>query len=176
MLNLPGGRVELPGLTVELLSPPEVESKFDLTVYVEEVGQEIRFDLVYNADLFAPERMTEMLRQFGHLLTQVAAEPDQRLAEYSLVTPDAEKLLPNPAEALDDRWVGAVHELFTAQARRVPHKTAVADKREAWTYEELDGVSDRLATLLRESGIRMGDMVAIYGHRSCPIVWALLGV
>ena len=176
MLNLPGGRVELPGLTVELLSPPEVESKFDLTVYVEEVGPEIQFDLVYNADLFAPERMAEMLRQFGHLLTQVAAEPDKRLAEYSLVTPAAERLLPHPAEALGDGWFGAVHDLFAAQARRLQHKTAVEDKRESWTYEELDGVSDRLATLLRESGVGRGDVVAIYGHRSCPIVWALLGV
>ena len=42
MLNLPGDRMELPGLTVE--SPPslEVGSRFDLTLYVSEHDGEVR--------------------------------------------------------------------------------------------------------------------------------------
>src|SRR5205085_1923444 len=60
MLNLPGAEVSLLDLEVEFMSPPEVGAKFDLTLYVREPGERIAFGAVYNADLFGPERVTQM--------------------------------------------------------------------------------------------------------------------
>jgi amino acid adenylation domain-containing protein len=176
MLNTPDTHIELSNVTVKPLSVPEGGSKFDLTLYVKELEMGIQFDLVYNADLFRRERMAEMLGQLSHFLSQVIEDPDKRLVEYSLVTPSAKRLLPNPIEALDDSWGGAVHILFSEQARRAPENTAVADIHETWSYEELDLISNRLANCLRENGIVAGDVVAVYGYRSCPLVWALLGI
>ncbi|HKV36204.1 MAG TPA: condensation domain-containing protein, partial [Pyrinomonadaceae bacterium] len=39
MLNLPSEDLQLPGLSVEFLSPPDVGAKFDLTLYVRELNQ-----------------------------------------------------------------------------------------------------------------------------------------
>ena len=75
MLNLQDNRIELPGLAVEVLSSPEVESKFDLTLYVREQHESIQFDLVYNADLFGRARMVEMLAQLNHLLVANRRKP-----------------------------------------------------------------------------------------------------
>jgi amino acid adenylation domain-containing protein len=71
--------------------------------------------------------------------------------------------------------VGAVPERFAAWAKRAPERLAAADPREAWTYGELDAASDRLAQRLARDGVKKGDVVAILGHRSARLVWAVLG-
>jgi non-ribosomal peptide synthetase component F len=175
MLNFPLGDLQLPGLTAELLSFPEAWSKFDLTMYVED-EESIRFNLVYNANLFDQPRMAEMLAQFKHLLFQIVEQPETQLASFTLVTPTAEKHLPNPRKELSAKWEGAVHTLFSSQARQFPNRTAVLDKQGEVTYEQLESRSNQLANYLRANGIQTEDVVAIYAHRSATLVWALLGV
>ena len=66
--------------------------------------------------------------------------------------------------------------MFSAQAQLRDDQIAVADSRESWSYQELDSRSNQLANYLRAAGIRTGDVVAIYGHRSLALVWAILAV
>jgi amino acid adenylation domain-containing protein/FkbM family methyltransferase len=176
MLNLPDRRLELPGLTLETLDAEEAAAKFDLTLYVKEEAGRIAFDLVYNTDLFDGARMAEMLRQFEHLLSQVAENSEEPVGRYSLVTPSARRLLPDPTEPLNSDWVGSVHSLFEARARMHPSQVAVADAGQTWTYEELNRRSNRVANYLLARGISPQDVVAVYGHRSAPLVQTVLGV
>ncbi|HZG52296.1 MAG TPA: amino acid adenylation domain-containing protein, partial [Pyrinomonadaceae bacterium] len=176
MPNVPQ-EVTLAGLEVELLPMPESGSKFDLTLYVQEdESGAIRVTASYSTDLFKESRIEELLRQYQHLLTQVAARADERLVGYSLVTPEAARILPDPTAALDGGWLGSAAELFTRQAKRVPERTAVKDPRESWTYRELDERSNQLAQYLVAHGVGHEDVVAIYAHRSAPLVWATIGV
>ncbi|HVR99225.1 MAG TPA: amino acid adenylation domain-containing protein, partial [Thermoanaerobaculia bacterium] len=174
MLNFPAARIELPGLTVEPLSSPEAPAKFDLTVYVSEPGEGIHCELVYNADLFDEARIAEMARQYEAVLAQAVADPEMPIDRLSLSATSA--LLPDPRAPLPDAWMGAVHERFAEWARRDPGRPAVMDDRESWSYGELDERADRLARRLRAAGVDKGDVVAIYGHRSARLVWAVLGV
>jgi amino acid adenylation domain-containing protein len=175
MLNLPGGAVSLPGLEVEFMTPPEVGAKFDLTLYVREPEGRFSFEAVYNADLFAPERISQLLEQLAHLLSQAVERPTEAVGRLSLITPSAEGLLPDPTRPLNRDWHGAVHALFSEHARRAPERVAVSDERESWSYGELEEASNRLANCLRARGVGKGDVVAVYGHRSAPLVLALLG-
>jgi len=176
MLSSRDNQLELTNLTVEHLSIPEPPSKFDLTLYVREQDGEIRFKLVYNANLFDQARMAEMLEQYKYLLSQIVEHPDERINRFSLVTPKAKAILPDPTKALDSTWEGAVHSLFSQQAHQVLEQLAVVDSQESWTYKELDVRSNQLANYLIKSGIQPQDIVVIYGHRSASLVWALLGV
>ena len=176
MLNLPGQAIRLPGLSVELLTPREVGAKFDLTLYVRELNQRIVIEVVFKADLFSPERIEEMMRQFEHLLSQAVANPAQRISDFSLVTPAAEMLLPDSAQPLNDDWLGAVTDIFSQHAEREPERMAVIDQDEAWSYGKLRARSNQLANYLCAQGIKREDIVAIYGHRSSVLVSALLGV
>src|SRR6185295_8767313 len=145
MLNLPTQDVQLPGLKLEFLSPPEVGAKFDLTLYVSELNQQLQFQAVYNSDLYVPERVSEMLRQLEHLLSQVAAHPEQKIQRFSLVTPASEKFLPDPTQPLREDWEGAVHTLFSRRAACEPERIAIIDRFESWTFKELDERSNQLA-------------------------------
>src|SRR6185295_1726333 len=164
-----------PGLTLEPLAAAETPNKLDLTFYVSETGEGIRCELVYNADLFDAARMSELLGQLAGLLAQVAERPQARLDDLSLLTPSAHAILPDPTEALDAGWVGAVHELFSRWAQDTPERTAVVDRDGVWTYGRLEAESDRLAAWLAAHGVGRGDRVAILAQRSAPLVQAVLG-
>ncbi|HKV08300.1 MAG TPA: amino acid adenylation domain-containing protein, partial [Thermoanaerobaculia bacterium] len=175
LASFPDLGVRLPGgLTVEPLDSGEAESKFDLTVYAAETGDGIRLHLVYNADLFDAPRMEEMLRQYRAVLERVVEDPEARVDEIPLVTPEAAAVLPDPRAPLGDEWRGAVHELFADRARRHPERPAVADPEGTWTYGELARAVDGLAARLREAGVEKGDRVAVWAHRSAPVAWAVL--
>src|SRR5689334_12201594 len=91
-------------------------------------------------------------------------------------TPAEQALLPNPTEPLVAHWGEAVQGPFSRQARRFPERLAVRDPEQTWSYGELECRSNQLAHYLRAKGIQSQDVVAIYGHRSAALVWALLGV
>ncbi|HKT49920.1 MAG TPA: amino acid adenylation domain-containing protein [Candidatus Angelobacter sp.] len=167
---------KLPGLTAEVLDVPETTSKFDFTLYIYSAQGKTDFSLVYNTDLFTHERMSEMLHQFACLLEQIAENPAAPITHYSLVTKAAQNILPDPGMALDKKWEGAVHELFHASSEHHPHQLAVADPHLAWTYKQLEALSNRLANCLVAHGVKPQDVVAIYAHRSAPLVLSLLGI
>jgi L-aminoadipate-semialdehyde dehydrogenase len=45
-----------------------------------------------------------------------------------------------------------------------------------FTYGWVDATANRLAHLLGANGVRQGEVVAIYGHRSPPVVIAIIGI
>jgi amino acid adenylation domain-containing protein len=178
MLNFQFAASRLGDLRVELLSTPDPESKFDLTMYISEQETALRLDLVYNSDLFVAARMEELLRQLTLVLRQVAESPHKKILELSLVTDKERAVLPDPAAPLEDTWRGAVHEVFSSHARRTPDRDAVVERNGRWSYSELEAISNRLAHHLIAT-IENGPepwVVAIYGHRSAPLVAAVLAV
>jgi len=172
----PGSHPELPGLELEGLALPEAPARFDLTLDLAERKEGLHLRLVWNADLFDRPRMEELLREYRLLLEQIADRPGEMIDLYTLVTPEARGLLPDPRESLGRIWPGAVHDLLAREARRRPDRIALVDPRGSWTYGELDLAVSRLAARLRTDGIRPGDRVAVWSHRSAPLVWAILGV
>ncbi|MEO7020167.1 MAG: amino acid adenylation domain-containing protein [Ktedonobacteraceae bacterium] len=175
MINLPDQPTEWSGLTVDIVAPHEIGSKFDLTLYATDGTEGIQLDLLYNTDLFDQARAGEMLRQFVHLAAQVL-DVEEPIAHFTLDTATAQAILPDPTAPFSEQWVGSVHSLFAQQARYTPYRLAVVDTTESITYQELDALSNRLAQYLRASGITQGDRVAIYGHRSAALVYAVLGI
>ncbi|HEX8184941.1 MAG TPA: amino acid adenylation domain-containing protein, partial [Blastocatellia bacterium] len=175
LLSFEDQKLELPGLTLAMMSAPDAASKFDLTLYAKEAGDQIHLELVYNAGLFSSSRMAEMLSQFNQLLAQIVQKPDEKISSYSLLTRKSQLLLPNPVQKIPARWDGSIIERFTKQAERFAKQVAVSDKTGAWAYEELDALSNQLANYLLATGIEREEVVAIYGGRDRSLVLALLG-
>lgn len=154
----------------------ENESKFDMTFYVWERPDSVRFTVLYNADLFDACRIATMLEQYKDLLEQIVEKPEERIGRYSLLTFSQRTVLPDPTQPLAERWPGAVHERFAERARNAPHRVALVCGTDTWTYGELERSSNHIAGHLRSKGIRPGDVVAVYAHRSIGLVPALLGI
>ncbi|MCP5098650.1 MAG: amino acid adenylation domain-containing protein, partial [Chloroflexi bacterium] len=176
MFMLDDAGPQLPGLTSEPINTEDVHSKFDLTLYVREKNGKMQLRLVYNPALFDRTRMEEMLRQYQSLLQQIVEAPELSINAYSLVTKTAVPHLPDPTAPLSAQWRGAVHDQFSQLAALYPERFAIIDEKSQWTYEHLEQRSNQLAHYLRANRIETGDVVAVYGHRSASLVWALLGI
>ena len=177
MLNLEETQVELSGLKTELISVGETTtSKFDLTLYAAEKKQGIQLQLVYNADLFSPERMQVLLDRFHHLLGQIVATPDRPISFYSLVTPSDKSLLPDPGKVLPEPDYELVTTMFNSWVNRTPEQAAICQENSTWNYSNLSQTAQTLAKILLAHGIERGDVVAISGTRSFGFIASMLGV
>jgi len=65
---------------------------------------------------------------------------------------------------------------FARVVRAFPHKTAVLAGEHAWTYEQLDRLSNACALRIARSGIGRGDCVGIHMERSVEAVIAMLAI
>ena len=174
VLNFPRTEARLPELTLEVVRGHDAPAKFDLTLYVAEPDGDLRLHWVYNADLFDAARIEEMGRQLALVLGAVVEEPARAIATLSLLTSEAVRFLPDPAAPLDAGWHGAVHERFAEIAGASPGLPAVSDPTESWSYGELARYTHKLAHRLAGEGVGKGDVVALWGHRSAPLVAGLL--
>lgn len=165
-----------PGVDVELIASPDLDAKFDMTLYVEEVGSGIELTLVYNRDLFREARMVDLLRQYQLLLQQAVVNPDLPLSYFSLLTEGARAALPDMAAPLSDRWEGPISARLDYWAQSQPGETAVSDDNSRWTYQQVAAGSSRLAHFLRAGGVESGDVVAVYGRRCAALVTAVMGI
>lgn len=178
--NMPGAEdeagLQLPGLEIQAQGMPEQGAKFDLTLYAHERGDSVALQLHYNAQLFERERMDELLRQLRAVLQQAVAAPETAVGAFSLRTPAAEQVLPDPAQDLDRQWHGSIPSLFVACVQSHPDRVALVDPRSSLTYRELDSLSNRLAHLLTGHAIGPGDVVALHATRRLELAVAMLSV
>jgi amino acid adenylation domain-containing protein len=163
-------------VVVEAEPPLEEPAKFDLTMYAGESGDTVYLRAVYNADLFGRSRIEALTGQLVFLLQQIAADPSRPIRAYSLVTPEAKSLLPDPVQPISAEWTGSVLERVMACAQSAPSRVAIVHGRDEWTYAELDAASAEVATRLLASGVSSGDVVAVHARRAPELVAAMLGV
>jgi amino acid adenylation domain-containing protein len=82
--NFAQAPLELPGIRVEPLPPGVPGSPFDLTTYLVERDGRMRFELVYNPDLFAAQRIETMLAALVHLLDAALADPLAPVGSFAI--------------------------------------------------------------------------------------------
>ena len=69
-----------------------------------------------------------------------------------------------------------LHHLLSESAARLPDKEAVRFKDETLTYAQLDELTNQVARTLCAAGVRRGDRVGIYVHKSLASVIAVFGI
>ena len=176
MQNDQGKSLDLLNLHVESFIPDEESALFDLTIYAHEQRDTIQIDCLYSKDLFDAARIVEMVSQFEFLLEQIANDADRKVTAYSLVSPNASNLLPNPREALAEPSLKPVLDFILESANRVPEHNAIRFGKNKLTYKELWHRKDIITSILVQKGMQKGDVAAICGHRSIGTITAILGV
>jgi amino acid adenylation domain-containing protein len=175
-INTPTFAWEIPGLSVKSLKLNQPESKFSMTLYVEESCGELSLQLVYQRSLFSAARMSCLLNQYQYLLEQIVATPDCPINSYSLVTPESRFLLPDPSANLPTPDYELVPAMFSTWANSIPEHVAIRQETHTWSYNELSKSADYLARLLVSYGLRQGEVVAIFGSRSFGLIASMMGV
>ncbi len=178
--NAPPAALELPGLA---LSPEPVEAaaaKFDLTLSLEESGDELRGALVYNRELFEHETAERFAAHFVRLLEGALTNPTADIHQLPLVdTAEEGRLLRewNRTSRADEVLGSAsLAEQFEAQVDRTPDAVAVTHGDAKLTFRELDLRANALAHRLHDLGVGPDVLVGVCLERSIELVVAILGV
>jgi amino acid adenylation domain-containing protein len=176
--NAAASSFSLSGLEIEPLELESKVSKFDLTLSVEERSDGLRLSLEYNTDLFDAEAIERMLVHLRELFAAIAATPERRLSELSLLSPPERHYLlyelndtarPYPAQT-------CLHTAFEQQAGLTPDAVAVSFGECRLTYAELDRRANQLAHYLRARGAGAEKLVGVCLPRTADMIVALLGI
>ncbi|HEV7905477.1 MAG TPA: condensation domain-containing protein, partial [Pyrinomonadaceae bacterium] len=141
-------------------------------------GRELQLRMEYNTNLFDAATIERMIAHFAELLKEIAAEPEKRLEELSLLTPaERQRMLFEWNEPQIDYPAGrCLHELFEAQAERRPDAVAVKFGDAELTYDELNRRANRLAHELQSGGVKPETLVGILVERSLEMTVGVLGI
>lgn len=153
-------------------------AKFDLTLFVEDGGEELSLAAEFSNELFEIPTIDRLLGHFQRLLEAIVAEPSCPLDRLPLLTDserrqvlvewnDTERVVPS------DR---CIHQLIEQRAADKADATAVVQGSTRVSYAELMRLANGVARALLESGVKPGSPVPILARRSPQTVAAMLGV
>jgi len=177
--NAPKGMIDLAGLHVSpFTAVPHDISKFDLTLLLQQEGNQIVGELEYATALFERSTIERYLRYFRTLLAAMVADDTQKVDRLSMLPQEERQQLlyewnATAAEYPRDK---CVHELFEDQVEKRPGAVAVAYEDKQLTYGELNRRANRLAHYLRSLGVRPDTLVAVCVDRSLEMIVGLLAV
>ncbi|MFI7892145.1 amino acid adenylation domain-containing protein [Streptomyces sp. CACIS-1.16CA] len=165
------------GLTVRSVRGEDA-THYPVTVVVHP-GPETRIALRYRPDLLDPERARTLGTAYVRVLEALAADPTAPAGAVELLTAQDRRRVLEDGEALapeDDVPNGSIPDRFAAAVALDPDATAVTDGDRAFSYRELDALSDRIAHLLDAHGAGPGAFVALSVEPSAEQIGAILGV
>ncbi|HJS23707.1 MAG TPA: amino acid adenylation domain-containing protein [Pyrinomonadaceae bacterium] len=173
-----GARLHLRDLVLESVELRQRVSQFDLSLMMAEANDEILASFEYNEDLFDSNTIERLAHHFETLLEGIAANPEQKLYELPLLTPEERRdvLVEWNETASSYPAHACMHELFEQQAARTPEAIALVCGETRLTYAELNIRAERVAQRLRVLGAGPETLVGVLGHRSAELIVNLLGI
>ena len=150
-----------------------VTNKFDLAVYVNEVGDRIELAFIFDAALFDREVIAGLARRSIRALELGARTPDRALDEADFGDPPADSKLD---VAITRPSYPPVLAVIEELATREPERAAVRYAERTTSYGELWSAAGRIAHSLADAGIVAGDRVALTGPPSFGLLAGFLGI
>ncbi|MHB1426225.1 MAG: non-ribosomal peptide synthetase, partial [Gemmataceae bacterium] len=171
-------RLNVGGLPAEPYRLEHRTCQMDLEMILEESDGTIYGMLCYNTDLFDEQTILRLVDHYLALLNSALDDPQRRISELSLLTPDEERLMLREWNDTRADYPGdlCLHHLFEQQAARTPEAIALRCGERTVRYAELDAWANRLADVLRQSGVGPDVLVALCLERSPEMIAAMLGV
>jgi len=170
--------IGMEGLDVESVLVDSKISKFDLTLFLTDMGDEVWAEMEYSTDLFDEASVTRMFGNYVTLLDSIASDPDQLIAKLNILTTAERRELivernNTHVKLPSDK---CIHELFEQQVERSPQALAAECDGHQWSYRELNERANQLAHCLRGLGVGPETLVGVCMARSLDLLVALLGI
>ena len=176
--NEPKEPLELPGLELRVEPFEWRTTKFDLTLFAEELDGELELRLEYSADLFDPSTAEQLLAQLETLIDAVLERPEEQLSRLPLLRPHEREAMirlgNRPPTPFPDQV--SLIDLFRAQVARTPKAIALEFEDGQLDYAGLEARANRVAHQLLARGVGLEDRIGVCVERSAEMVVMLLGI
>ncbi len=168
-------RPAIGGLDVELVPVPPRYSRHDLEFIVETSPAGRSIHAVYSTETLDAEDVRALLLRYEALLTALASE-ERPLRDVPWWSTADQAAVATANDTADPEEAPTVLSAFLSRAAEAPEAVAVVDEGPSTTYGELSARAAAIAERLRGSGVRRGDVVALYARRGAELAAAALGV
>jgi amino acid adenylation domain-containing protein len=170
--------LELPNLSLGSMDVGTEISKFDLTLYMVEDGDELSAIFEYSTDLFEAATIEQTAGHLVRLLESAVLNPQQKTSELALLS-EAEKqqlLVEFNQTATQFPLDRCVNRLFEEQVDKTPDAVAVEFEGQRQTYRQLNSRANELARNLADLGVGPEILVALIARRSIDFLTAVLAI
>ncbi|HRY31959.1 MAG TPA: amino acid adenylation domain-containing protein [Bacteroidales bacterium] len=153
-------------------------TKFDLTIEAVELPDTIGLEIEYRKSLFHENTIRNLASHYLAVLNEMVRNRNQKIREMDILQPAEKHFLfhiyndtttPYPEHL-------TVYELFEQQADRTPDKAAVIQDERSVSFRELDIASSNFAGMLRQEGIRPGQVIGVMMEQSIEFITVIMGV
>ncbi|MEY4509249.1 MAG: hypothetical protein RLZZ450_1371, partial [Pseudomonadota bacterium] len=140
-------------------------------------GASLSFAFEFARADFDDALIDDLAARLVHLLGELAARPEAKLAAVELLCPrDACRLAQRHVEPRRHARDVFVHALIAQRARIAPHACALSCEDASLTFAELDVRANQLAQRLVQLGVRSEQRIGLGLDRSPELIVALLAV
>lgn len=178
-MNMDDG-VAFSGIKHRFISNPRKYEHFELFLNATGNEEGLILEWSYNTDLFDEGTVRDWMAQFTALVDRICTRPSAAIAE--LCSEDelgAERMMP-PAEwygkAVDFPRTKGVNQLFDEVVAQYPDKVALNHRDQELTYAQLQERVVALTAMLKDQGVKPGDLVALACERNFGMVEAQLAI
>ncbi|HLP45065.1 MAG TPA: condensation domain-containing protein, partial [Candidatus Kapabacteria bacterium] len=160
-------------------------SKFDLTFFVFEQGNDIFINIEYYTGIFALDTIQRLVSHFNRVVQIVNQEPTIKLQEISIIseTEKQQVLYKFNDTAREYPQTKTIQQLFAEQVEQTPDHialvalVALVGKNGEATYRQLDEQSNQVANYLYHGNhVTTDQPVGIMMDRSLEMIIAVLGI
>ncbi|WP_411372999.1 non-ribosomal peptide synthetase [Burkholderia pseudomallei] len=177
--NMPAGELTIPGLTIRAVETPLQTAQFELTLSLQEAGDDIVGHLNYASALFDESTVRRYVTYWCRLLEGMTAGPaNVSVARLPLLDEAERKQVVYAWNATERDYPieQCIHQLFEAQVDRKPEAIALTFDGQRLSYAELNARANRLAHYLQARGVGPDRLVALCAERGIEMVVGLLAI
>ena len=164
------------GVCVEERALSQHESKYDLTVYLQDNGDTYLVRAVYRRKSHSKAAIEALMEQFVLLLGRLCRSSDLPLSQFSLVTQSASERLPAPTAGLVKSAFRGVAQQFLDAAQVHSKSPAMITASATYSYSQVQSMALGWARSLQVEGVTTGSVVGIFGRPTETYWTAALGV
>ncbi|MCP5048225.1 MAG: AMP-binding protein, partial [bacterium] len=175
--------LEVPGLRVTGYKYEWKVSKFDLTLWGQEAGEDLTFQFEYATPLFKRETIEVFIRYFKEITRSVLRDPQQQLGQLRRISlENKEQLLQTLNQGIEAevrRMMESEQILRHRLARgfqKYEDNIAIEYGTRTLTYGELDQYSNRVAHGIIARGIGKGSFVGVLNDDRMGLICTALGI
>ncbi|MBW4672725.1 MAG: amino acid adenylation domain-containing protein [Desmonostoc geniculatum HA4340-LM1] len=134
--------------------------------------------IIYDTSRFEQQAIERMIGHFQTLLAGMVANPQQDIAQLSLLSAAEEEQirLQENHQNIDSINYKCIHNLFEEQVEKTPDAVAIVYEKQYLTYRELNNRANQLAHYLQTLGVKPDVAVGICVERSPLMVIGILAI
>lgn len=170
---------KLGSVDVSFYNSEEIFCKFDIVFRINERADDLELELLFNTDLYSPDRMNVLSTHFVRLLSSALNNPTVPLCElaYLDASETQQLLLQSAGTAARYDENATIVSLFEERVKLYPERTALVFEESSLTYKGLNEQVNALADYLRTTYAIMPDeLIGVKLERSEWMVIAILAI